>query len=119
PPDPPPHLVDRLRGVSKDLDVVVAPYVEEHGVRAARGRRSIEELRAADPGLTEAQREAFAHAEVVFALALPVGLGTFAPALRWVQAIGAGTDHFRGAELGPDVMVTNAAGVAAVPIAGV
>ena len=34
-----------------------------------------------------------------------------------MQAIGAGTDHFRGAELGPDVVVTNAAGVAAVPIA--
>jgi phosphoglycerate dehydrogenase-like enzyme len=117
PPNPPPHLVDSLRGVSKDLEVVVAPYVEEHGVRAARGRRSPEELRAAGPDLTAAQREAFAHAEVLLALDLPVGLGTFAPALRWVQAIGAGTDHFRGAELGPDVVVTNAAGVAAVPIA--
>jgi phosphoglycerate dehydrogenase-like enzyme len=117
PPDPPSHLVDRLPGVSNDLDLVVAPYVEEHGVRAGRGRRPLEELRAAGPRLTDAQRDAFGRAEVLLALDLPVGLGTFARALRWVQAIGAGTDHFRGAELGPDVVVTNAAGVAAVPIA--
>jgi phosphoglycerate dehydrogenase-like enzyme len=117
PPDPPRRLMDELLTVSPDLDVVVAPYVEQHGVRAARSQRSAEELRARAPALTEAQRDAFGRAEVLLALDLPVGLGTFAPALRWVQAIGAGTDHFRGAELRPDVVVTNAAGVAAVPIA--
>jgi phosphoglycerate dehydrogenase-like enzyme len=117
PPDPPSHLVEALRALSPDVDVVVAPYVEDHGVRAARSQRSLEELRARAPALTDEQRDAFSRAEVVLALDLPVGLGTFAPALRWVQAIGAGTDHFRGAELGPDVVVTNAAGVAAVPIA--
>jgi phosphoglycerate dehydrogenase-like enzyme len=117
PPDPPPHLLDGLRAVSPDLEVVVAPYVEDHGVRAARSQGPAEELRTRAPALTDAQRDAFGRAEVLLALDLPVGLGTFAPALRWVQAIGAGTDHFRGAELGPDVVVTNAAGVAAVPIA--
>jgi phosphoglycerate dehydrogenase-like enzyme len=117
PPDPTSHLVDGLRAVSPDLEVVVAPYVEDHGVRAARSQSSLEELRARAPALTDEQRDAFARAEVLLALDLPVGLGTFAPALRWVQAIGAGTDHFRGAELRPDVVVTNAAGVAAVPIA--
>jgi len=117
PPDPPRHLVDALRAVSPDLDVVVAPYVEPHGTRAARGQGSLDELRARAPALTGTQRDAFARAEVLLALDLPVDLGTFAPALHWVQAIGAGTDHFRGAELGPDVVVTNAAGVAAVPIA--
>jgi phosphoglycerate dehydrogenase-like enzyme len=117
PPDPAPELVDRLRAVSPDVEVVVAPYVEQHGLRAARSQGSLEELRARAAALTNTQRDAFARAEVLLALDLPVGLGTFAPALRWVQAIGAGTDHFRGAELGPDVVVTNAAGVAAVPIA--
>jgi phosphoglycerate dehydrogenase-like enzyme len=117
PPDPPRHLVDGLRAVSPELDVVVAPYVEEHGVRAGRSQGSLEELRARAAVPTDAQRDAFGRAEVLLALDLPVGLGAFAPALRWVQAIGAGTDHFRGAELGPDVVVTNAAGVAAVPIA--
>ncbi len=117
PPDPPRHLLDRLRAVSPNLDVVVAPYVEGHSVRAARSQGPLEELRARAPALTDEQRDAFGRAEVLLALDLPVGLGTLAPALRWVQAIGAGTDHFHGAELGPDVVITNAAGVAAVPIA--
>jgi phosphoglycerate dehydrogenase-like enzyme len=117
PPEPPHHLVDGLRAVSPDVDVIVVPYVEEHGLRAARSRAPADEVRARAPALTEAQREAFGRAEALLALDLPAGLGTFAPALRWVQAIGAGTDHFRGAALGPDVVVTNAAGVAAVPIA--
>jgi phosphoglycerate dehydrogenase-like enzyme len=117
PPDPPRRLIDELRTVSPDLDVVVAPYVEEHGVRAARSRAPAEELAARAPVLTEIQHDAFGRAEVLLALDLPVGLGTFTPALRWVQAIGAGTDHFRGAALGSDVVVTNAAGVAAEPIA--
>jgi phosphoglycerate dehydrogenase-like enzyme len=117
PPDPPRRLVNGLRAVSPDLEVVVAPYVEQHGMRAARSQGSLEELQARAPGLTDEQRAAFGRAEVLLALDLPVGLGTLAPALRWVQAIGAGTDHFRGARLGPDVVVTNAAGVAAVPIA--
>jgi len=117
PPDPPAHLVDELRAVSPELELRVTPYVEEHGVRAARSRASLDELRARAPALTEAQRDAFGRAEVLLALDLPVGLSELAPALRWVQAIGAGTDHFRGAELEPGVVVTNAAGVAAAPIA--
>jgi phosphoglycerate dehydrogenase-like enzyme len=117
PPDPPAQLVERLRAVSPDIELVVVPYVEDHGVRAARSRSSFEELRARAPMLTDEQRDAFGRAEVLLALDLPIGLGRLAPALRWVQAIGAGTDHFRGAKLGPGVVVTNAAGVAAVPIA--
>jgi phosphoglycerate dehydrogenase-like enzyme len=117
PPDPPAQLVDGLRAVSADFEVVVAPYVEDHGVRAARCQGSLEELRARAPALTDEQRDAFGRAEVLLALDLPVGLGAFAPDLRWVQAIGAGTEHFHGAQLGPDVVITNAAGVAAVPIA--
>jgi phosphoglycerate dehydrogenase-like enzyme len=117
PPDPPAQLVDGLRAVSADFEVVVAPYVEDHGVRAARCQGSLEELRARAPALTDEQRDAFGRAEVLLALDLPVGLGAFAPDLHWVQAIGAGTDHFHGAQLGPDVVITNAVGVAAVPIA--
>jgi phosphoglycerate dehydrogenase-like enzyme len=117
PPDPPPELIDGLRAVSGDVHVMVAPYLEQHEMRAMRSQIEAEELAARAPALTETQRDAFGRAEVLFALDLPVGLGTLAPGLRWVQAIGAGTDHFRGAELGPDVVVTNAAGVAAVPIA--
>src|SRR5262249_54592202 len=117
PPDPSPEHLDRMRRLSPELDVVVAHYIEDHGVRAARGQGSLDQLRRAAPQLTDEQRDAFARAEVLLALDLPFGLGQLAPALRWVQAVGAGTDHLRGAELGRGVTVTNAAGVAAVPIA--
>ncbi|HYV60761.1 MAG TPA: D-2-hydroxyacid dehydrogenase [Acidimicrobiia bacterium] len=116
-PDPSPEHLDRMRRLSPELDVVVAHYIEDHGVRAARGQGSLDQLRRAAPQLTDEQRDAFARAEVLLALDLPFGLGQLAPALRWVQAVGAGTDHLRGAELGRGVTVTNAAGVAAVPIA--
>jgi phosphoglycerate dehydrogenase-like enzyme len=117
PPDPPADQVERLRALSPDLDVVVSPYLEDHGLRAARGQGALDELRAGAPALTEEQQAAYARAEVLLALDLPFDLGRIAPSLRWVQAIGAGTDHFRGAGLGPGVAVTNATGVAAVPIA--
>ena len=48
---------------------------------------------------------------------LPMELGSFAKDLRWVQAVGAGTDFLCGAGLPKDVTVTNGAGIAAVPIA--
>jgi phosphoglycerate dehydrogenase-like enzyme len=117
PPGPAPELVDRIRRVSPELEVLVAPYLEDHGLRASRGQAPVDELRARAPALTEEQRAAFSRAEVLLALDLPFGLGALAPGLRWVQAIGAGTDHFRGAGLGAGVVVTNAAGVAATPIA--
>ena len=47
----------------------------------------------------------------------PPGIGDLAPGLRWVQAIGAGIDHLDDAGLPDDCLVTNAAGVAAAPIA--
>ena len=53
----------------------------------------------------------------MLAFDLPAEVVTVAPHLRWVQAIGAGVDHFRGAGLDGRVVLTNAAGVAAVPIA--
>jgi phosphoglycerate dehydrogenase-like enzyme len=117
PPDPPSDQVERLRALAPGVEVVTTAYVEDHGVRAARAQGSLDELTARAPVLTDEQRSAFGRAEVVLALDLPFGLGQLAPALRWVQAIGAGTDHFRGADLGSNVVVTNAAGVAAVPIA--
>ena len=49
---------------------------------------------------------------------LPTDIGELAPGLRWVQAIGAGIDHL--SKRGPPARrctVTNAAGVAAAPIA--
>lgn len=117
-------LIERVTAVSVDgtnarIEVMACPYEEDRQLRAARGQRHISPERAwLVPTLTDEQRSALGRAEVVLALDLPLGLTRLAPALAWVQAIGAGTDHLWGTGLGSaPVQVTNAAGVAAVPIA--
>ena len=110
-------LVDRLRAVSPELEITVCSYAEPHENRSARGNDPEAAAQLAAPVVTDEQRDALATAEVVLALDLPVGVTELAPGLRWVQVIGAGVDHLRGVGLGEQVTVTNAAGVAAVPIA--
>jgi phosphoglycerate dehydrogenase-like enzyme len=118
PPDPAPELVARLTAAAPSIDIVACAYEEDHARRTARGRKDEAVLaQHAAPVLSDAQRTAFATAEVMLAFDLPPAVITIAPNLRWVQAIGAGIDHFHGAELDARVVVTNAAGVAAVPIA--
>jgi phosphoglycerate dehydrogenase-like enzyme len=118
PPDPAPELVARLTGAAPSVDVVACAYEEDHGRRTARGRNDEAGLaQHPAPDLSDRQRAAFARAEVMLAFDLPSELTTVAPNLRWVQAIGAGIDHFNGAGLDARTVVTNAAGVAAVPIA--
>jgi phosphoglycerate dehydrogenase-like enzyme len=114
----PAQLLDRVAAAAPTAEVVVCGYSEDMSLRSARGRgEPLDELRPLAPELTPSQRAAYARAEVLLAFDLPLGLGALAPALRWVQAIGAGVDHVRGAELGDGVVVTTAAGVAAAPIA--
>ncbi|MCU1461229.1 MAG: putative oxidoreductase [Acidimicrobiales bacterium] len=118
PPQPAGALLDRLRAVSADVDVMACAYVEDHGRRTARGTGDAAALAANPaPELTPEQRDAFATAEAVMTLDLPVDVRKIAPNLRWVQAIGAGVDHLRTALAGESIVLTNAAGVAAVPIA--
>lgn len=118
PPRLPARWAGRLEDVAPNLELRFCPYEETPRLRTARGQHHLDaELRSLVPTLTGEQRAAFGRAEVLLGFDLPLGLGELAPALRWVQAIGAGTDHFWGAGLGPNVAVTTAAGVAAVPIA--
>ena len=120
PPNAPDSLLDRLSGAVPGVSVELCPYEEDPALRTARGRgEPLDQLRLRAPSLTAAQRDAFAGAEVLLAFDLPLGLREVAPSLRWVQAIGAGVDHFRGTGLSgpPGVTVTTAAGVAADPIA--
>jgi phosphoglycerate dehydrogenase-like enzyme len=106
----------QLRSVSPRIEVTVMGYDEPAAMRSARGRG---ERPSGDDVLpiSAELRAAYARAEVLLTFDLPLGIGTVARDLRWVQAIGAGTEHFRGADLGDDVVVTNAAGISAVPIA--
>jgi phosphoglycerate dehydrogenase-like enzyme len=96
-----------LRQRFPETEFVVAPYLGRFGHLADD----------ATDELTDERRAQWARADVALALDLPADVGRLAPNLRWVQAIGAGVEHLDEVELPPDCVVTNAAGVAAVPIA--
>jgi phosphoglycerate dehydrogenase-like enzyme len=118
PSHPSTTLVRRLTDVSPWIEIIACAYEEELARRTARGRN--DEVGLANhpaPPLTDEQRAAFARADVALAFDLPQKVLSVAPRLRWVQAIGAGVDHLRDAGLDARVLLTNAAGVAAVPIA--
>jgi phosphoglycerate dehydrogenase-like enzyme len=109
---------ERIRAVVPDADVLRVSYLEELGRRMARASMPPEQRRASAPPLTDEQREAFARAEVMVALDVPVGLVELAPNLRWVHVGAAGTEHLSGAGLGGrGVLVTNVRGIAATSMA--
>ncbi|HXY93147.1 MAG TPA: D-2-hydroxyacid dehydrogenase [Acidimicrobiia bacterium] len=102
-------LLDRVRAVLPGVEVRALPYVGKFG-QHVRDKSTYDEL-------TDERRAVWARAEVVMALDLPTGIDELAPNLRWVQAIGAGIEHLDDRGIGDGVVVTNAVGVAAVPIA--
>ena len=103
------EFIPRLQVVVPEVEVHVVPYVGKFG-QHIRDTERIDEL-------TDERRALWGQAEVVLALDLPKGIDELAPNLRWVQAIGAGIDHLHDCGLPDAVVVTNAAGVAALPIA--
>jgi phosphoglycerate dehydrogenase-like enzyme len=107
--------LELLRAAAPEVDVTVLAYAEPDERRAVRGRGDGATL--PPTSLTDEQRAAFAAADVLMAFDVPIDVTTVAPNLRWVQAIGAGVDHLRDACVGTDLVVTNAVGVASVPIA--
>jgi phosphoglycerate dehydrogenase-like enzyme len=104
---------------ASDVDVVHIGYVDPPQVRDARRRGELTpELAAQCPALTPEDAAALARAEVLIARDLPLELGTRAPTLRWVQAVGAGIEQLDPPGLAAlGVTLTNASGVAAAPIA--
>jgi phosphoglycerate dehydrogenase-like enzyme len=115
-PHPEPALVERLRALSPDIEVDVCGFSQPQSVRAARTRREAIDVQRIET-LTDEQEASLARAEVMLVWDIPFGVGARAPNLRWVQGMSAGLDHFYGAELGSEVVVTNAAGIAAPSIA--
>ena len=110
---------ERLAGIHRGVEVLTTPFEIEHELRTAMEQDPFsDELRARAPELTDEQRDAFARAEVVFTLDVPMDLPPKAPRLRWVQCIGSGVGQYVAARLPDgDVVLTNGAGIAAVPIA--
>jgi phosphoglycerate dehydrogenase-like enzyme len=100
-------LLAPLRERFPDLEIVAQPYLGQFN----RYLPDDEDELDADA------RTVWARAEATLALDVPAPVAEVAPNLRWVQAIGAGIDHLEGAALPDHVTITNAAGVAAAPIA--
>jgi phosphoglycerate dehydrogenase-like enzyme len=99
-----------LRERFPDVEFVAAPYAGRFSRYGRYGKDGEDEL-------TDERREVWARADIALALDLPDEIASIAPHLRWVQAIGAGIEHLDGVALPPGCLVTNAAGVAAAPIA--
>ena len=113
-----PRELDRLRAIDGSLEVIAAPYAEDEARRRSRHLVPPEELLKTSPPLDADLRTAFERAEIILAFDLPVGLGDFAPKLRWVQSIAAGTEFLVGCRLEDHgVIVTNSSGVASRSIA--
>ena len=94
-------LADRVRGVAPGLDVRTVSYQDTAQSRSARGRGDMDAAVRDTQQPTAEQAAAFAQADIVLAFDLPVGIGRTAPQLQWIQGIGAGLDHWRGAALAP------------------
>ena len=116
PPMARPRWVENFGEAFPEVEIIAVSYDEPMEMRLARGRGDTIAL-AERPPLSAEQADAFARAEVILAFDVPTDMGSLAPNLRWVQQIGAGVDHLNGAALGPDVAVTSATGISAVPIA--
>jgi phosphoglycerate dehydrogenase-like enzyme len=64
--------------------------------------------------------ELLSEAEVILAARqIPIDLASRAPRLRWIQLPMSGTEGYKAADIwtAPDLVVTNAAGISAVPLA--
>jgi phosphoglycerate dehydrogenase-like enzyme len=111
--------LQRLRAIHPRVEVVTVPYDIGHDERVAREQDPYsEQLRRDEKPLDAGQAEAFARANVVFTLDVPMDVPPLAPNLRWVQAIGSGVGQYVSARL-PEggIVLTNGAGIGAPPIA--
>jgi phosphoglycerate dehydrogenase-like enzyme len=107
PPNVDDEVLAPLRHRFPDVEIVTQPFLGRVARRAPDR----------DDALTAEERAVWAGAEATVALDLPHDIRSLAPRLRWVQAVGAGIDHLAHVDLPDDCVVTNAAGVAAAPIA--
>lgn len=111
----------RARFESSDpgAEVHFVPYHEDAALRSARstGTPTADALATA-PALSDDDWAVLERTTVAVALDLPTGFVERARSLRWLQTMGAGTDHLDIAALeSSGVVVTNAAGITAAPIA--
>src|SRR3569833_3063473 len=88
-----------FRAIDGRITITFAEFVEPQALRTLRGQPPFDEARAQAPVVTEAQKAAFAKAEIVLSLDIPFDTDRLAPNLKWVQACGAGVGQLQSAGL--------------------
>lgn len=100
------------------VEVVIAPYEEDHERRAARGADPSADWTTSQPEVADETAAAFARMHAALAMDLPAGIAAMAPNLQLVQAFGAGADQFDSCNFADhDVKLVSSAGSNAVGIA--
>jgi phosphoglycerate dehydrogenase-like enzyme len=109
----------RIEAVDPMVTVSVCDFVEDKQRRIEReANPDAEHLRKLAPPLSNAQIHAFATADAMLALDVPIDLGSVAPRMKWVQSVGSGVANYVSARLPPSgIVLTNAAGIGAPVIA--
>ena len=100
------------------VEAVLVPYVESTHTRDLRRKNRLDELAAKVPPVSAQLLDHLRNAEIIFGLDYPSDLPSLAPNLRWVQMLGAGTDHLHGTGLlESDVVITTVGGFGSRAIA--
>ena len=114
------RFTEQVAALDPRVEVIACGYEEDGALRHARTRQDVSDASRTDAlaAITDAQRDAIARADVMFGFDVPFDLADTAPRLRWVQGIGSGYEHIWGGGLERDgIVVTNAVGVSAAPMA--
>ncbi len=92
--------------------VAQAPYVEPEAMRDLRRKGLLDELARQPFAPSSEFLELVRTAEVIYGLDFPTGFPKLAPKLKWVQVMGAGTDHLPGGTglFESDVIITKLGG---------
>lgn len=108
-----------IEAVDPSVTVKICDFVEEKQRRIEREMDPYaDRLRELAPSLSNAQTRAFATADALLALDVPIDLGSVAPRMKWVQSVGSGVANYVSARLPESgIILTNAAGVGAPVIA--
>jgi phosphoglycerate dehydrogenase-like enzyme len=110
---------ERLSAAAPGVELHVVPYREDMALRNARSRGSVTAQQLASaPGLSDSDWAVLERTTVALVLDIPDTMLDRAGSLQWVQAIAAGIEHLDAHDLAErGVILTNGAGIAAVPIA--
>jgi phosphoglycerate dehydrogenase-like enzyme len=115
----PSRVVPQVEAVDPRVRASVCLYDNDHDVRVERELHPFDAAtRAKVPAPDDAQRAAFARANIGLCLDVPLDLREVAPRLKWVQNVGSGVGQYVSSRL-PEagIVLTNAAGLSAPGIA--